>query len=93
MRAAVRLAVGVRAAAGPGRRSLICTYWLVEGLALGGAVDRAREWFVRSGRYANDLGLLAEGGDPATGARRGNYPQAFSHVGVITAAWRLGQCS
>ncbi len=71
----------------------ICTYWLVEGLALGGAVDRAREWFGRAGRYANDLGLLAEGGDPATGARRGNYPQAFSHVGLITAAWRLGQCS
>ena len=44
-------------------------------------------------RCANDLGLLAEGGDPATGARRGNYPQAFSHVGLITAAWRLGQCS
>jgi GH15 family glucan-1,4-alpha-glucosidase len=70
----------------------ICTYWLVEDLALGGAVDRAREWFGRAGRYANDLGLLAEGGDPATGARRGNYPQAFSHVGLITAAWRLGQC-
>jgi len=57
-----------------------------------GAVDRAREWFGRAGRYANDLGLLAEGGDPATGALRGNYPQAFSHVGLITAAWRLGQC-
>jgi GH15 family glucan-1,4-alpha-glucosidase len=71
----------------------ICTYWLVEGLALGGAVERAREWFGRAGRYANDLGLLAEGGDPDTGALRGNYPQAFSHVGLITAAWRLGQCS
>ena len=35
---------------------------------------------------------MPEGGDPATGALRGNYPQAFSHVGLITAAWRLGQC-
>ena len=71
---------------------LICTYWLVECLALGGAGDRAREWFDQAGQYASDLGLLSEGGDPATGARRGNYPQAFSHVGLITAAWRLGQC-
>jgi GH15 family glucan-1,4-alpha-glucosidase len=71
---------------------LICTYWLVECLALGGAADRARQWFDQAGRYASDLGLMPEGGDPATGALRGNYPQAFSHVGLITAAWRLGQC-
>ncbi|HWG15168.1 MAG TPA: glycoside hydrolase family 15 protein [Streptosporangiaceae bacterium] len=72
---------------------LICTFWLVECLALGGAADRAREWFDRACGYAGDLGLMPEGGDPATGALRGNYPQAFSHVGLITAAWRLGQCS
>ncbi|HEY0719277.1 MAG TPA: glycoside hydrolase family 15 protein [Streptosporangiaceae bacterium] len=71
---------------------LICTYWLVECLALGGAVDRAREWFDQACGHASDLGLMAEGGDPVTGALRGNYPQAFSHVGLITAAWRLGQC-
>jgi GH15 family glucan-1,4-alpha-glucosidase len=71
---------------------LICTYWLVECLALGGAVDRARAWFDQAGGYASDLGLMAEGGDPATGDRRGNFPQAFSHVGLVTAAWRLSQC-
>jgi GH15 family glucan-1,4-alpha-glucosidase len=71
---------------------LICTYWLVECLALGGAVDRARAWFDRASGYTSDLGLMAEGGDPATGALRGNFPQAFSHVGLVTAAWRLGQC-
>jgi GH15 family glucan-1,4-alpha-glucosidase len=69
----------------------ICTYWLVECLALGGAVPRAREWFDRAGSYANDLGLMAEGADPRSGALLGNYPQAFSHVGLITAAWRLSQ--
>ena len=71
---------------------LICTYWLVECLALGGAGQRAREWFDRAGAYANDLGLLAEGGDQASGAMLGNFPQAFSHVGLITAAWRLSTC-
>jgi GH15 family glucan-1,4-alpha-glucosidase len=71
---------------------LICTYWLVECLALGGAVYRARAWFDQAGGYASDLGLMAEGGDPATGDRRGNFPQAFSHVGLVTAAWRLSQC-
>ncbi len=69
----------------------ICTYWLVECLALGGAVQRAREWFDRAGSYANDVASVAEGGDPRSGALLGNYPQAFSHVGLITAAWRLGQ--
>jgi GH15 family glucan-1,4-alpha-glucosidase len=72
---------------------LICTYWLVECLALGGATQRARDWFDRAGAYANDLGLMAEGGDPVSGAMLGNYPQAFSHVGLITAAWRLSTCS
>jgi GH15 family glucan-1,4-alpha-glucosidase len=71
---------------------LICTYWLVECLALGGAGQRAREWFDRAAAYANDLGLLAEGGDQASGAMLGNFPQAFSHVGLITAAWRLSTC-
>ena len=71
---------------------LICTYWLVECLALGGALPRARQWFDRAAAYANDLGLMAEGGDQASGAMRGNFPQAFSHVGLITAAWRLSRC-
>ena len=70
---------------------LICTYWLVECLAMAGQPDRARSWFLSATWHANDLGLLAEEADPHTGELLGNYPQAFSHVGLINAAWRLGQ--
>jgi len=70
---------------------VICTFWLVECLALAGKADRAEKWFADATGYANDLGLLAEEGDPTTGELLGNYPQAFSHVGLINAAWRLSQ--
>ncbi len=68
---------------------LICTYWLVECLALGGELSRAEAWFARATSYANDLGLLAEEADPDRRELLGNFPQAFSHVGLINAAWRL----
>jgi len=70
---------------------LICTYWLVECLVLAGQPDRARSAFLGATRHANDLGLLAEEADPQTGELLGNYPQAFSHVGLVNAAWRLGR--
>jgi GH15 family glucan-1,4-alpha-glucosidase len=72
---------------------LICTYWLVECLAMAGQVDRAATWFRSATAHANDLGLLAEEADPVTGELLGNVPQAFSHVGLINAAWRLGQAA
>ncbi len=72
---------------------LICTYWLVECLVLGGDMDRARARFLSATDHANDLGLLAEEADVETGEMLGNYPQAFSHVGLINAAWRLGQAA
>ncbi len=68
---------------------LICTYWLVECLALGGELARAEAWFDRATAFANDLGLLAEQADPDRKELLGNFPQAFSHVGLINAAWRL----
>jgi len=70
---------------------LICTYWLVECLVLVGQPDRARSLFLRATDHANDLGLLSEEADPRSGELLGNYPQAFSHVGLVNAAWRLGQ--
>jgi len=70
---------------------LICTYWLVECLVLCGEPERAEKWFRSATDASNDLGLLSEEGDPDTGELLGNFPQAFSHVGLINAAWRLGQ--
>jgi GH15 family glucan-1,4-alpha-glucosidase len=65
---------------------VFCTLWLVAALAQAGQVDRARERFDTVLAHASDLGLLAEEIDPDTGEMLGNFPQAFSHVGVIGAA-------
>jgi alpha,alpha-trehalase len=69
----------------------LCTFWLVQCLALLGRVDEATELFERVLARANDLGLLAEqlasGGD----GQLGNFPQAFTHVGLINAAEAIGR--
>jgi len=70
---------------------LLCTYWLVECLARAGETQRATALFEHTTSYANDLGLLAEEADEATGELWGNFPQAFSHVGLINAAWSISQ--
>ena len=70
---------------------LLCTFWLAHALALGGEVDRAREVFERAAAWANDVGLLAEEVDGATRELLGNFPQAFSHVGSVNAAWTIAQ--
>ena len=70
---------------------LICSFWLVECLALCGEHDRAEEWFERTAATANDLGLMAEMYDAEENALIGNFPQAFSHVGLINAAQRLSE--
>ncbi len=67
----------------------ICTYWLAHALALTGDLDRARAGFETVTGYANDVGLLAEEIDGATGELLGNFPQAFSHVGLVHAAWAI----
>jgi GH15 family glucan-1,4-alpha-glucosidase len=68
---------------------VICSFWLVSALAQAGAVDRAEALFDKLVAYANDLGLLAEEIDTASGELLGNFPQAFSHIGLITAAWQI----
>lgn len=70
---------------------VICSCWLVSCLAMAGELERAEELFARITGCANDLGLLAEEIDPETGDLLGNFPQAFSHIGVITAAWQIEQ--
>jgi GH15 family glucan-1,4-alpha-glucosidase len=65
---------------------LACSFWLVSAMALNGRVGEARELFERLLSLRNDLGLLAEEYDVARGRQVGNFPQAFSHLGLIEAA-------
>jgi alpha,alpha-trehalase len=65
---------------------VICSFWLVTCLAKAGEVERARALFDQLAGYANDLGLLAEEIDTADDELLGNFPQAFSHIGLIVAA-------
>lgn len=68
---------------------VICSYWLANCLALAGEVDRAQEVFASVSAHANDVGLLSEEIDRRDGELLGNFPQAFSHVGLINAAWSI----
>ncbi len=68
---------------------VICTFWLIDNLALLGETDRATALFERLLECSNDLGLLAEEIDPSSDEPLGNFPQAFSHVGLIGAAMNL----
>jgi GH15 family glucan-1,4-alpha-glucosidase len=70
---------------------VICSFWLASCLAKAGQVDRAQALFARLCAFANDLGLLAEEIDGRTGEHLGNFPQAFSHIGLINAAWEIDQ--
>jgi GH15 family glucan-1,4-alpha-glucosidase len=82
---------GVDGLAGEEGTFLLCTFWLAQALALSGQVERARAVFERAAAAVTDLGLLAEEVDPATGELLGNYPQAFSHIGLVNAAWAIDQ--
>jgi GH15 family glucan-1,4-alpha-glucosidase len=68
---------------------VICTFWLVSCLARAGMLSEAETLFGRVVGYSNDLGLLAEEIDASSGELLGNFPQAFSHVGLINAAYDI----
>jgi alpha,alpha-trehalase len=70
---------------------LLCTFWLAQALALAGRPDRARTVFERAAAFVNDVGLLAEEVDPSSGELMGNFPQAFSHIGLVNAAWAISE--
>jgi alpha,alpha-trehalase len=70
---------------------LLCTFWLAHAQALAGDVERARATFETAAACANDVGLLAEEVDPRTGELLGNFPQAFSHIGLVNAAWAIAE--
>src|SRR5436190_14940315 len=82
---------GVDGLAGTEGTFLLCTFWLAEALARAGKVERAREVFERAIAFANDVGLLSEEVDEQSGELLGNFPQAFSHIGLINAAWAISQ--
>ena len=68
---------------------LAASFWLVSALALAGRVGEARTLFARLLAVGNDVGLLAEEYDPLSGHQLGNFPQAFSHIGLVNSALTL----
>src|SRR5690606_31442898 len=70
---------------------LICAFWYVEALACVGRMDEAIANFERLLQYSNHLGLLSEDVDSKTGSQWGNFPQAYSHVGLMNAAYRISK--
>ena len=70
---------------------VICTFWLVRALALSGRTAEAEKVFTDLTARMSPVGLLAEEIDPASGRQLGNFPQAFSHIGLINSALYLGR--
>ncbi|REK18788.1 MAG: glycoside hydrolase family 15 protein [Planctomycetota bacterium] len=70
---------------------LLCNFWLVDNLALLGRTDEAAELFARLLDIRNDVGLLSEEYDVGSGRLVGNFPQAFSHQGLINSARNLSR--
>jgi GH15 family glucan-1,4-alpha-glucosidase len=80
---------GVDGLAGHEATFMICSFWLVDNLAMVGRLADAQALFERLLAVRNDLGLLAEEYHPGLRRQLGNFPQAFSHVGIIDSAFRL----
>ncbi|MEM0321104.1 MAG: glycoside hydrolase family 15 protein [Thermoprotei archaeon] len=70
---------------------LVCSFWLAADLARMGRTKDARRVFKQLLKYANHLGLYSEEVDPKTGSALGNFPQAFSHMGLILAAEEISK--
>ena len=68
---------------------LACSFWLADAYALSGRTEEAHRLFTRLLSLRNDVGLLAEEYDPVAGRQLGNFPQAFSHVGLVNTAYNL----
>jgi GH15 family glucan-1,4-alpha-glucosidase len=76
---------------GPEGAFLLCSFWLVDNLALQGRLDEAMALYEALCARTSPLGLLPEQIDPGSGAFLGNYPQAFSHVGLISSGVTLAR--
>lgn len=73
----------------PSSAFVICSFWMIEALARVGHFDAAQRTMNRVNQAANHLGLYSEHFDPRTGIQLGNFPQGYSHVGQINAAFSL----
>jgi GH15 family glucan-1,4-alpha-glucosidase len=72
---------------------LICTFWLAQAQAMAGRLDDAIATFEIATGFVNDVGLLSEEVDPRTGQLLGNFPQAFSHIGLVNASWAIAEAA
>ncbi len=70
---------------------LLCSFWMIDNLVLQGRLDEAQDRFERMCERTNALGLLPEEIDPASRAFLGNFPQAFSHIGMISSGFNLSR--
>ncbi|MDX1629269.1 MAG: glycoside hydrolase family 15 protein, partial [Fulvivirga sp.] len=70
---------------------LICAFWYVEALTCVGRTDEAIKTFEKLLTYTNHLGLLSEDVEAENGGQWGNFPQAYSHVGLVNAAYRISR--
>ncbi|MGN9787691.1 glycoside hydrolase family 15 protein [Nonomuraea sp. ZG12] len=70
---------------------LLCSFWLVDNLILQGELGRAEDLYTSLCARASPLGLLPEQIDPSTGTFMGNFPQAFSHIGIIASGVNLAR--
>lgn len=68
---------------------LICTFWYIENLAIAGLIDEASDLLTETIKYSGPTGLLSEEIEPTTRELLGNYPQGFSHIGLINAAMAI----
>jgi GH15 family glucan-1,4-alpha-glucosidase len=82
---------GVDGLAGDEHPFLACSFWLVSAYAAAGRVDDATELFDRLCALTNDVGLLSEEYDPGHDRMVGNFPQAFSHLALVRAAFNLAE--
>jgi GH15 family glucan-1,4-alpha-glucosidase len=72
---------------------LVCSFWLADALCLIGRHKESRELFERLLTLRNDVGLMSEEWDPVAGRQLGNFPQAFSHVGLVNTALALSRAN
>jgi GH15 family glucan-1,4-alpha-glucosidase len=72
---------------------LACSFWLVDAYVMLGRLDDAQALFKRLAAVCNDVGLLSEEYDPASGELLGNFPQAFSHVALVNSAFNLSRAA